>query len=114
MNSSTSGSGSVADSTAAEGTVSAVGSAVGSAVVAVTSVGGGVGGGVGTDEGIVSGGGTGGKRESGRVRVAWDGGGGWDASDCYGRDPWLAGWGDVLFIDGSWSTLPPPTFLSGF
>ena len=100
MNSSTSGSGSGADSTA-EGAVSAVGSAV----VAVTSVGGGVGGGVGTDEGIVSGGGTGGKRESGRVRVAWDG---------YGWDPWLAGWGDVLFIDGSWSTLPPPTFLSGF
>ena len=109
MNSSTSGSGSVADSTTAEGAVSAVGSAV----VAVTSVGGGVGGGVGTDEGIVSGGGTGGKRESGWVRVAWDGGGR-DASDCYGWDPWLAGWGDVLFIDGPWSTLPLPTFLSGF
>ena len=103
MNSSTSGSGSGADSTTA-GAVSAVGSAV----ETVTSVGGGVGGGVGTDEGIVSGGGTGGKRESGRVRVAWD------ASDFHGWYPWLAGWGDVLFIDGSWSTLPPPTFLSGF
>jgi hypothetical protein len=73
---------------------------VGSAVGAVTSVRGGVGGGVGTDEGIVSGGGTGRKRESGRVRVAWEASeweaseweaSEWEASDFHGWYPWLAG-----------------------